>query len=229
MDLMIFDVDGTLVRGNGIDDICFIEAVKEVLGIHLIDTNWSRYSMGTDSGITSEIIEKKLFRKAKERDITAVREAYLTILRLEIERNPSCFQPVPGTSELLAKLHSEENIGICIATGGWRDSALLKLETTGIDIQNIPLISSDDSCQREEILSIARDRALVFKKCEQFDRVVYIADHAQDFENSKKLGFDFVGIGNNDQGLELIRQGVPRVQPDFVNIDYFLHIMKTAE
>jgi beta-phosphoglucomutase-like phosphatase (HAD superfamily) len=222
--LMIFDIDGTLVRGNGIDDVCFVEAVKEVLGIQLKDTDWFQYSMVTDSGITSEIIEKRLFRKARDSDIAAVREAYLRNLRLEIERDPACFQPTPGASELVTQLRLMENICICIATGGWRDSALLKLETAGIDTQNIPLVSSDDAYRREVILSMALERALIHKKCVEFDRIVYIADHAEDFENSKKLGYDFIGIGKGDRGLELRRRGVTNVQPDFVDVDYFLSI-----
>ena len=37
--LVMLDVDGTLVIGNGIDDVCFSEAMKEVLGIDNIDTD----------------------------------------------------------------------------------------------------------------------------------------------------------------------------------------------
>lgn len=75
--LVMFDVDGTLVVGNGIDDICFSEAVKDVLGVGQVDTDWSHYSNVADSGITSEIIQKNLFRKAEDGDICAVRHSYL--------------------------------------------------------------------------------------------------------------------------------------------------------
>jgi hypothetical protein len=63
--LVMFDVDGTLVKRNGIDDVCFSEAVGEVLGIGQIDTDWSHYSNVTDSGITSEIIQKNLTRRPR--------------------------------------------------------------------------------------------------------------------------------------------------------------------
>jgi beta-phosphoglucomutase-like phosphatase (HAD superfamily) len=85
--LVMFDVDGTLVIGNEIDRVCFSETVKDVLGIHQIDTNWSHYSNVTDSGITSEIIQKNLTRKAEERDILAIRQSYLARLRHETEKN----------------------------------------------------------------------------------------------------------------------------------------------
>lgn len=66
--LVMFDVDGTLIQWNDIDRICYSEAVKEALGIAQIDTNWAHYTHVTDSGITSEIIEKKLFRIPEDRD-----------------------------------------------------------------------------------------------------------------------------------------------------------------
>ncbi len=164
MNLLIFDVDGTLVNSNGMDDVCFVEAVKEVLNIQLSDTDWFRYSLVTDSGITAEIIRKNLSREANETDIIAVRQVYVTRLKREIERNPECFQPTPGAPELFSRLLSEENICACIATGGWRDSALLKLAVTGINTKNVPFASSDDSCRREEILSLAYKRALIHRR-----------------------------------------------------------------
>jgi beta-phosphoglucomutase-like phosphatase (HAD superfamily) len=229
MKLMIFDVDGTLVSSNGIDDVCFVEAVKEVLGIHLRDTDWSQYSLATESGITAEIIKKHTLREAQETDIIAVRRAYVARLKREIERNPDCVQPIPGAPELFSKLRSEENICACIATGGWRDSALLKLAAAGINTENIPFASSDDSCIREEILSLAYKLALIHRRYRVFDRVMYVADHAEDFENSKKLGFGFIGIGNSEQALELKRRGVVHVKPDFIDIDQFVWILNTKE
>ncbi|MGA8848600.1 MAG: hypothetical protein WB564_02055 [Dehalococcoidia bacterium] len=72
--LVMLDVDDTLVIGNGIDVVCFSEAVKEVLGVDNIDTDWSHYLHVTDSGIASEIIERNLSRKAEERDILMIRQ-----------------------------------------------------------------------------------------------------------------------------------------------------------
>ena len=88
---------------------------------------------------------------------------------------------------------------MCVATGGWRDSALLKLGAVGISIGNIPLASSDDAHERESIMLLAHERARAHKKCEAFEVVMYVGDHIWDFVNSEKLGYRFVGIGRGDQ------------------------------
>jgi hypothetical protein len=84
MYLVMFDVDGTLFRGNEIDDVCFSEAIKGVLGIDQFDTDWSHYLNVSDSGITSEIIENHLSRKATESVVASVRQSYLSRLRDEV-------------------------------------------------------------------------------------------------------------------------------------------------
>ena len=52
---MMFDIDGTLVESYEIDSQCFIDAVKEVTGLH-VNPDWSKYQHVTDSGILNEIL-----------------------------------------------------------------------------------------------------------------------------------------------------------------------------
>ena len=46
--LVIFDVDGTLTRTNGLDEACFVRAIETEFGIMGISTDWSRYNRSTD-------------------------------------------------------------------------------------------------------------------------------------------------------------------------------------
>jgi phosphoglycolate phosphatase-like HAD superfamily hydrolase len=225
MRLVMFDVDGTLIQWNDIDRICFSDAVMEVLGIDEIDTNWAHYTHVTDSGITSEIIEKSLSRRAEERDLTAVRLAYIRELQHEIRNDAPCFQAVPGAFELVSALCSNENISVCLATGGWRASALIKLEVAGISTENIPLASAGDSHERAGIMIRAYERVRVHKRCSVFDSVLYFGDAVWDFVNSKKLGYGFVGIGSGDHARELSDTGVVHVMPDFTDRDYVFRVL----
>lgn len=50
MKLVIFDIDGTLTQTNRVDSGCFVEVVKEVLGVEDFETDWSQYQYVTDRG-----------------------------------------------------------------------------------------------------------------------------------------------------------------------------------
>ena len=42
--LVLFDIDGTLIDSNRLDDACFVAALREVFSIDDFDTDWA----GTD-------------------------------------------------------------------------------------------------------------------------------------------------------------------------------------
>ena len=54
--LVVFDVDGTLTRSNHCDNISFVAAVEDVLGIADICQEWALYQNVTDSGILDELV-----------------------------------------------------------------------------------------------------------------------------------------------------------------------------
>ncbi|OGO35776.1 MAG: hypothetical protein A2147_07935 [Chloroflexi bacterium RBG_16_57_8] len=229
MHLVMFDVDGTLVTGDGTDEVCYCEAVNDVLGIPQIDTDWSHYWNVTDSGITSELVEKHLHRRPEQEAIQAVRHAYVSKLRHQIGENPLSFRAVPGATELIADLRSMDGVCVCIATGGWRHAALLKLRLVGIPTDNIPVASSDDSDERRSIRAHACELACIQRHCEAFDSIVYVADHPGDLANSRRLGYGFVGIGSGNIAEELRCAGAIHVQPDFGNRDYFFKILRLTK
>jgi hypothetical protein len=40
MNLAIFDIDGTLSESVGVDEACFVQVFRDVLGIERINTKW---------------------------------------------------------------------------------------------------------------------------------------------------------------------------------------------
>lgn len=222
MQLVMFDVDGTLVTSDGIDDNCYREAIREVLGVEQIDADWSHYAKVTDAGITAEIIEKHLTRIAQDDEILAVRQAYVRRLSREIAKNPNSFQAVPGALEIVAELGRMKDVCVCLATGGWRDSALLKLNAVGIAADGIPIATSDDIDQREAIMLLACEHARVHKNCEVFVDVLYVADHVGDFANATKLGYRFIGIAGDDAAQGLRQAGALHIMRDYLDKEYFL-------
>lgn len=62
MNLIVFDIDGTLTQTNNVDSLCFTKAIKDTLQITELNTDWASYQYSTDSGLLTEIYENFLQR-----------------------------------------------------------------------------------------------------------------------------------------------------------------------
>ena len=56
VELVMFDVDGTLTQSSDLDNKAFVQALKDVFGFNSVSTDWgSSYTHVSDSGILQEI------------------------------------------------------------------------------------------------------------------------------------------------------------------------------
>lgn len=184
---IMFDIDGTLVESYELDSICFVSAVEEVTGI-CIDSDWSKYQHVTDSGILNEIIKSNNILNEK-RVHADVKQAFVKRLKQAIELKP--IYQVPGASSFLSLLSSMNNVKVSFATGGWYESALLKLRSAGIDFSKIPIASANNSQSRIEIMRIASIKANIEKNAP----CTYFGDGSWDKKACQQLGFKFILIG----------------------------------
>lgn len=217
MHLLMFDLDGTLMKSNTLDVHCFTQAIKSATGIQSIQGDWSHYKHVTDKGIVSEILAEAFGRPATGGELMAVRAKIRQILQDEVTANPWRFAPIPGAVEFLTTLKNLPACGLAIATGSWKEMAILKLSAAGFELGNLPLASSDDSHRREEIMQAAFDRALAFYGVTAFETVTYVGDGAWDLRAAKNLGYHFIGIGFNHNREQMLAQGAAHVFTDFRN------------
>ena len=186
----MFDIDGTLIHSNDFDAECFIKAVYEVIGIR-IDDNWSKYEHVTDKGILNEIINTHDLNKNNKTIHQEVKKCFVRNIAKYLEVKPA--KEVTGAASFLEKLGNMNNVSISIATGGWLESASLKLKSAGINITNIPIASSNDHYCRAEIMKIAERRAINNNAATS----TYFGDGIWDKKACSKLGYNFILVGNN--------------------------------
>lgn len=192
--LIIFDIDGTLTDTHHVDSISFEKAILEVLPISSIDTVWHHYQHSTDLGITTEIIQAKLLRNPHQEEIDAIKNKFVTNLTTAFKNYPATCTPVNGAQEIFASI-STLGWDIAIATGGWKESALLKLQTASIPHAAIPIANSNDHAEREQIIAIAIERSRAHYK-KSYSKIIYIGDKLWDWVAAKNLNIHFIGIGD---------------------------------
>jgi len=186
---VMFDIDGTLVQSYKFDEEIFAYAIEEVIGYE-IDRDWSVYKNVTDVGILNEIIETHGLNLQKDQIQHKVKNIFIQGISNYIARNPA--KEVPGAISFINHLANLDNVTVSFATGGWYETAVLKLDSAGFNYSKNAIASSNDHFKRTGIMTIAKA-----KHPNQSDTLyTYFGDGIWDKKACEELGFNFVLVGN---------------------------------
>src|SRR5213595_3818059 len=214
MHLVMFDIDGTLTETMKVDEECFVRSFKDVFGFTDIDTDWSHYPRTTDSGIFHDVFTSRIGRTPTAPDVSRFRQHFIGLLAAASSQSP--FAPVSGADRLLSRLAQRGSHRVALATGGWRDSARLKMASAGMCFDDHPAASADDALDREFIMRLSEQRAAE-RYGASFTSTVYVGDGVWDARASR-----IVGIGTGSRATRLFAEGAVYVFPDFSDADTFL-------
>ena len=191
--LILFDIDGTLVDSHEFDSELFVRAVRTVLGIG-IDDDWSTYRNVTDGGILDEIIDGAGLRSDRTRIHREVKDRFVGLVAEYLEEQGRRLPEIPGAGAFLAELSSRGGVAVGLATGGWEETARMKLKAAGMGADELPLASGSDALTRVEIMQIAARRALNGATA---GRTAYFGDGVWDKRASEALRYQFIAIGSH--------------------------------
>ena len=195
MHAVIFDIDGTLLHSAEVDDALYRRAVHAVLGDVQLRATISDYPYVTDTGILRQILDDNGISPT-QKHLDEIRSQFVELLEQHVEVHGP-FREIPGARDLLQTLIASPVHSVAMATGGWRQSAELKLRSAGIHFPDIPLITSNDHYERTGIMKLA-----VESIGEHFESVSYYGDGPWDRAACAELGWQFVAVGTELEGLE---------------------------
>lgn len=201
MKCIVFDIDGTLVESTGFDSDCFKSAVLEHADVSF-KSDWSQYRHVTDSGILYEILELHDLINHAEELTERIKNSFIQNIESHISFNP--VKEITGASKFVSFLSEMKDVSLAIATGGWSETALLKLRAANIDVNAIPLCSANDAHSRTDIM-----KAALAQVCSaEPSRVTYFGDASWDKKACEDLGWNFVLVGSrttHSQSIEDFR------------------------
>ena len=226
MNLVIFDVDGTLIDSVGVDDRCFVQAFDDALGIRVAQTNWLEYQYQTDSGLALEIFCRHRGRRPTTVEVAVLENRFFVLLSRAIQTEPVAQKT--GASRILDKLARRERWCPAIATGGWERTARLKLASVGIDAAPIPMATAGDCLERTAIIRTAVERAKVRLGVQSFASITYVGDAVWDARAAGQLGIAFLGVAGEQERTPLSAEGAQGVVPDFRDTAAFLRHLEEA-
>ena len=228
MELIVFDLDGTLARTTAVDGELFVEAVTDRLGVDLRDADWTAFQHVSDSGIIDDVFAEHLHRAPSPGDVRRVVDRFMELLERRQAKVPASFVEVPGAAALLASLRDHATLATAIATGGWERPATFKLQVAGLDVGWVPKAFAEDGPSRERIVGTAIERASRAHGGIAFDRIVSVGDATWDLKTARSLGLPFVGIASGERASVLRELGTRHVLEDYLDPGAFLRAVEEA-
>ena len=229
MPLLLFDIDGTVTDTKAIDDACFLKAFENAFEINVKFKDWASYKHVTDSAIFKELYQNTFSAIANEEHKSQFISSFNSLLNAERIAQPTAFKEIPGAVNFIQTVISKKEFPIAFATGANKISAKMKLNEVGIEMDNFPNASSDDSDSREEIMLKAIERASTHYGENSFDpaisSVIYFGDGEWDFHATKNLGMPFIGVDVNSSG-KLEKLGTRNIIRDYSKSEKVLEMIK---
>jgi phosphoglycolate phosphatase-like HAD superfamily hydrolase len=224
VNLIVFDLDGTLTKTNAVDDICFVQAFADTFGMRLINTSWEEYEHATDLGILQQAFVQTFNRPLGRPEISRFIECFLGLLKKSHAGDANLFGEIPGAASLLSRLKDNSEWSVAIATGCWEASARFKIQMARTGADDLPAAFAEDGPSREAVVKTAIERA-----GGNFEKIVSVGDATWDVKTAGQLGLPFLGIGGARRAERLRQAGASHTIDNFLDPHQFLHYIAEVE
>ncbi len=205
--LLLFDIDGTLVRG-GPAKHAFVDAMRETYGT---PGDFERVSFAgkTDPQIARELlVGAGLEHERIDRGLAELWRRYLGHLEDRLAHDP--VDVLPGVRALLEALEAFEDVGIGLLTGNIADGARLKLASGGLWGHFRFGSYGSDHEEREELPAIAVERArALWGDVVAAESAVVIGDTPRDVACGRAGGTRTVAVATGHYDVSELRTAGP--------------------
>ena len=228
---MLWDVDGTLLRTNGVAQRAFDVAAEHVLGRHPGE-HAVRMSGKTDPLIALEILA---FAGLPDEEARRLLPAVVGRLEAELAEAKDLVREqgrvLPGVEEVLTALHRDPAVVLSVLTGNTASNAAVKLQAFGLerwlDVE-VGAFGSDDH-DREQLVPVALDRVRRLRGRDLAPEQVWVVgDTPRDLACARAGGARCLLVGTGRFELaELEGLGAELVVPDLTDTEAVVALLRS--
>lgn len=186
--LLLFDVDGTLVRTAGAGRAAMERAIEEVSGIAGA-LRPVRLDGNTDPQILSEAFALAAGREATLDEITEIYARYVVHLEMELETRAAEYEVLPGALRII-EAAAAAGYELGLATGNIEGGARRKLRPGDLDRHFAFGGFGSDAGERSELVRAAIGRSRGWPNAS----VVVLGDTERDVNAARAVGVRCVGV-----------------------------------
>jgi phosphoglycolate phosphatase-like HAD superfamily hydrolase len=214
MQVLLFDIDGTLVNTGGTGKDAMNRAFEEIYGM-ANGLDGILLAGQTDPKIMLDAFQK-LSMKWDDAKMGAFKERYFMRLEEEFQRPRPQRRIMPGFPEALDHLCQLPQTHLGLLTGNWQRGAQIKLENFGLWKYFEFGAFGDDDLDRNKLVPHALRRAAeLFGRHPQSDRVYVIGDTPRDVQCARPHGAVAIAVATGDYSVDVLRAA----SPDFLFAD----------
>ena len=195
MRVVLFDIDGTILRSGGVGRIAMEAALTNVFGSP--GSREYHYDGKTDKQIVRETMRLEgLTDEEIDARMPELLDRYLDGLHSELASGERQVHVFPGVREILDELEQQESVVLGLLTGNIEPGARAKLGAAGIDIKRFRVNAfGSDHEHRPELPGVAQRRAndLLGREI-QGDRLIVIGDTPADIRCGESIGARAIGV-----------------------------------
>jgi len=201
--LVLFDIDGTILRSGGVGRIAMERALTKIFGSP--GSQEYRYDGKTDRQIVRETMRLEgLTDEEIDAQMDTLLERYVSGLHEEFSSGARTVQIFPGIVELFDRLEEEPNVVLGLLTGNIEPGARAKLGAAGIDFSRFRVNAfGSDHELRPELPAIAQKRASELLGIDLAgNRLVVIGDTPADIRCGESIGARAIGVATGRYTVE---------------------------
>ncbi len=191
--IVLFDIDGTLLRAGGAGRRAVERALDELLGKApgTITLEAVEFAGRTDPWIVGEAL-RHYGVTADGGLVAEILRRYVEVLPGELERAPA-FEVLPGVRSLLEGLHPRDDMFLGLGTGNTEEAAYAKLRRGDLDSFFAFGGFGSDHVDRAELLRVGFERARA-RITARAHRVIVIGDTPHDVDAAHAIGAECIAV-----------------------------------
>ena len=212
--LVLFDVDYTLLYSGGAGSLSMNRAFQEVFGIQDGFRNAKLFTGRTDTAILRDALVQHGLLRSFEESLERFKESYFRHLAIALHETAG--RVMPGVPDLLPALEARKQVRLGLATGNFRQGAMMKLAHYDLARFFSEGGFGEDAEERAVVVELAIRRVAKGDPLPRGNRSVYVVgDTSLDIAAAKANGAWAVAVATGPRSpAELEEAGADLVFPD---------------
>jgi phosphoglycolate phosphatase-like HAD superfamily hydrolase len=225
-ELILFDIDGTLIESSGTGLESIKMALDMVFGSTIAIDSYRPGGMNYLQIIQDLLPSNKITKQDIWRNLNRLNRVVNKIFTRKIKKESITIKPLPCAIELIMKLSKNQNYVIGLLTGNSKDMAKIKLRNAGFDEKKFAIQAfGDEEKSRSNLVNLARKRANKKLGCEfQGNNTIIIGDTINDIICARESKAKCVIIATGDDSRETLKA----YSPDYL-FESLCQLMKFIE